>query len=61
MDKEKANISNEAETDAGKVYAQEGPKINFIEMCIPVKSEFTFYNNGLIAKDINKKRVRFHV
>jgi hypothetical protein len=56
---QEANIIDEAEIDAGKAYAQKRPKMNFIEMGIPVGSELIFNNNGEIATVVNEKTVRF--
>lgn len=56
---QEANIIDEAEIDAGKAYAQKRPKMNFIEMGIPVGSELVFNNNGEIATVVSEKSVRF--
>lgn len=56
---QEANIIDDAEIDAGKAYAQKRPKMNFIEMGIPIGSELIFNNNGEIATVINEKNVRF--
>lgn len=56
---QEANIIDEAEIDAGKAYSQKRPKMNFIEMGIPVGSELIFNNNGEIATVVNEKTVRF--
>lgn len=56
---QEANIIDDAEIDAGKAYAQKRPKMNFIEMGIPIGSELIFNNNGEIATVINEKTVRF--
>ncbi len=56
---QEANIIDEAEIDAGKAYSQKRPKMNFIEMGIPIGSELVFNNNGEIATVVNEKTVRF--
>jgi hypothetical protein len=56
---QEANIIDDAEIDAGKAYSQKRPKMNFIEMDIPVGSELVFNNNGEIATVVNEKTVRF--
>ena len=56
---QEANIIDEAEIDAGKAYSQKRPKMNFIEMGIPIGSELVFNNNGEIATVVNEKSVRF--
>lgn len=56
---QEANIIDEAEIDAGRVFAQKRPKMNFIEMGIPIGAELVFNNNGEIATVISEKSVRF--
>ena len=56
---QEADIIDESEIDAGKAYAQKRPKMNFIEMGIPVGSELVFNNNGEIATVVTEKTVRF--
>ncbi len=56
---QEANVIDEVEIDAGKAYAQKRPKMNFIEMGIPIGSELVFNNNGEIAVVISEKSVRF--
>lgn len=56
---QEADIIDEAEIDAGKAYAQKRPKMNFIEMGIPIGSELVFNNNGEIAIVVSEKSVRF--
>ena len=53
------NSQYKADIDAGKAYAQKRPKMNFIEMGIPVGSELVFNNNGEIATVVSEKSVRF--
>jgi hypothetical protein len=54
-----ANVIDPLEVDAGKIYAQKRPKLNFEEMGIPVGSELIFNNNGEIATVVSEKMVRF--
>ena len=56
---QEADIIDEAEIDAGKAYAQKRPKMNFIEMGIPIGSELVFNNNGEIAIVVSEKSVRY--
>lgn len=56
---QEADIIDESEIDAGKAYAQKRPKMNFIEMGIPVGAELVFNNNGEIATVVSEKTVRF--
>ena len=56
---QEAEIIDEAELDAGRVFAQKRPKMNFIEMGIPIGSELVFNNNGEIATVVSEKSVRF--
>lgn len=56
---QEADIIDEAEIDAGRVYAQKRPKMNFIEMNIPIGSELVFNNNGEVAIVVSEKTVRF--
>ena len=56
---QEADIIDESERDAGKAYAQKRPKMNFIEMGIPVGAELVFNNNGEIATVVTEKTVRF--
>lgn len=56
---QEADIIDESEIDAGKAYAQKRPKMNFIEMGIPVGAELVFNNNGEIATVETEKTVRF--
>lgn len=56
---QEANIIDEAEIDAGKAYAKKRPKMNFIEMGIPVGAELIFNNNGEIATVVSEKTVKF--
>ena len=56
---QEADIIDEAELDAGRVFAQKRPKMNFIEMGIPIGAELVFNNNGEIATVISEKSVRF--
>ncbi len=56
---QEANVIDEVEIDAGKAYAQKRPKMNFIEMGIPIGSELVFNNNGEIAAVVSEKSVRF--
>ena len=56
---QEADIIDESEIDAGKAYAQKRPKMNFIEMGIPVGAELVFNNNGEIATVVTEKTVRF--
>lgn len=56
---QEADIIDEAEIDAGKAYAQKRPKMNFIEMGIPISAELVFNNNGEIATVVSEKLVRF--
>lgn len=53
------NVIDETEIDAGKAYAQKRPKMNFIEMGIPVGSNLVFNNNGKISTVVTEKTVRF--
>jgi hypothetical protein len=52
---QEADIIDEAEIDAGKAYAQKSPKMNFIEMGIPIGAELVFNNNGEIATLVSEK------
>lgn len=56
---QEADIIDESEIDAGKAYAQKRPKMNFIEMGIPIGAELVFNNNGEIATIVSEKTVRF--
>lgn len=56
---QEANVIDETEIDAGKAYAQKRPKMNFIEMGIPIGSDLVFNNNGEIATVLTEKTVRF--
>jgi hypothetical protein len=56
---QEADIIDESEIDAGKAYAQKRPKMNFIEMGIPIGAELIFNNNGEIATVVSEKTVRF--
>jgi hypothetical protein len=56
---QEADIIDESEIDAGKAYAQKRPKMNFIEMGIPIGAELVFNNNGEIATVVSEKMVRF--
>jgi hypothetical protein len=56
---QEADIIDEAELDAGRVFAQKRPKMNFIEMGIPIGAELVFNNNGEIATVVSEKSVRF--
>ncbi len=56
---QEANVIDEVELDAGRVYAQKRPKMNFIEMNIPIGSELVFNNNGEVAIVVSEKTVRF--
>jgi len=56
---QEANVIDEVELDAGRVYAQKRPKMNFIEMNIPIGSELVFNNNGEVATIVSEKTVRF--
>ncbi len=56
---QETNVIDEAELDAGRVFAQKRPKMNFIEMNILVGSELVFNNNGEIATVVSEKTVRF--
>ena len=56
---QEANVIDDVELDAGRVYAQKRPKMNFIEMNIPIGSEFVFNNNGEVATVVSEKTVRF--
>ena len=56
---QEANVIDEVELDAGRVYAQKRPKMNFIEMNIPIGSELVFNNNGEVAIVVSDKTVRF--
>jgi hypothetical protein len=56
---QEADIIDEAELDAGRVFAQKRPKMNFIEMGIPIGAELVFNNNGEIAIVVSEKSVRF--
>ena len=56
---QEANVIDEVELDAGRVYAQKRPKMNFIEMNIPIGSELIFNNNGEVATVVSEKTVKF--
>jgi hypothetical protein len=56
---QEANVIDEVELDAGRVYAQKRPKMNFIEMNIPIGSELIFNNNGEVATVVSEKTVTF--
>jgi hypothetical protein len=56
---QEAEIIDEVELDAGRVFAQKRPKMNFIEMGIPIGAELVFNNNGEIAIVVSEKSVRF--
>jgi hypothetical protein len=56
---QEANVIDEVELDAGRVYAQKRPKMNFIEMNIPIGSELIFNNNGEVATVVSERSVRF--
>ena len=56
---QEANVIDDVELDAGRVYAQKRPKMNFIEMNIPIGSELIFNNNGEVATVFSEKTVRF--
>jgi hypothetical protein len=56
---QEADVIDELEIDAGKAFAQKRPKMNFIEMGIPIGAELVFNNNGEIANVVTEKSVRF--
>lgn len=56
---QEAEIIDEVELDAGRVFAQKRPKMNFIEMGIPIGAELVFNNNGEIAIVVSEKSVRY--
>jgi hypothetical protein len=56
---QESEIIDEVELDAGRVFAQKRPKMNFIEMGIPIGAELVFNNNGEIAIVVSEKSVRF--
>ena len=56
---QETNVIDQAEIEAGRVYSQKRPKMNFDEMGIPTGSELIFNNNGEVAIVISNKMVRF--
>jgi len=54
-----AEVIDKSEIEAGKAYAQKRPKLNFLEMGIPLGSELIFNASGEIAIVINEKSVNF--
>ncbi|MBL7913982.1 MAG: GIY-YIG nuclease family protein [Bacteroidia bacterium] len=56
---QEANVIDKAELEAGKAYAQKRPRLNFVEMGIPIGSELFFINNAEIAIVISERSVQF--
>jgi hypothetical protein len=56
---QEANVIDKAELEAGKAYAQKRPRLNFVEMGIPIGSELFFNNNAEIAIVISERSVQF--
>ncbi len=56
---QEVNVVDPIEIEAGKAFAQKRPRLNFVEMGIPVGSELVFNNNGEIATVISERNVRF--
>lgn len=56
---QEVNVVDPIEIEAGKAFAQKRPRLNFVEMGIPVGSELIFNNNGEIATVISERNVRF--
>ncbi len=56
---QEANVIDNIEVEAARVYAQKRPRMNFEEMGIPIGSELSFNNNGEVATVISNRTVRF--
>jgi hypothetical protein len=56
---QEVNVVDPIEIEAGKAFAQKRPRLNFVEMGIPIGSELVFNNNGEIATVISERNVRF--
>ena len=56
---QEANVIDKAELEAGKAYAQKRPRLNFVEMGIPIGSELFFNNNAEIAIVVSERSVQF--
>lgn len=53
------NVINKDEIEAGKVYSRKRPKLNFIEMGLPVGSELVAKNGGEIATVVSQRSIKF--
>lgn len=56
---QEANVIDKEELEAGKAYAQKRPRLNFVEMGIPIGSELFFTNTGEAAIVITERSVQF--
>jgi hypothetical protein len=56
---QEADVIDNIELDAGKVFAQKRPRMNFEEMGIPIGSELIFNGNGEVAIVSSNKLVQF--
>ncbi len=53
------NVVNKDEIEAGKVYSQKRPRLNFAEMGIPIGSELVAKEGGEIATVVSERTIRF--
>jgi hypothetical protein len=52
-------LVDKLEIEAGKAYAAKRPKMNFVEMGIPVGSELVFINGGEVAEVLSERTIKF--
>jgi hypothetical protein len=53
------NVIDPVELEAGKAYAKKRPRMNFVEMGIPLGAELVFNNNAEVALVTSDRTVKF--
>ena len=53
------NVIDPVELEAGKAYATKRPRMNFVEMGIPLGAELVFNNNAEVALVMSDRTVKF--
>jgi hypothetical protein len=56
---QETELVDKVEIEAGKAYAAKRPKMNFVEMGIPVGSDLVFINGGEVAEVLSERTIKF--